>query len=183
MNPNQNLESLTQEFKKLFTTYFSTVKRFAFMLLKSEEDAEDIAQDVFAKLWTNPQIWSGNQQIGQYIYVMTKNATFNFIKRKKTELAYQEKLMDKELIQQLLQSENPLDPIYYKEIQLIIRLVLDRLPERRKEIFEMSRFKEMTNKEIAEKLKISVRTVEHQIYLTLKEMKKIILFTLFFISL
>ncbi|MCB5392354.1 hypothetical protein LIP47_16560, partial [Eggerthella lenta] len=68
-----------------------------------------------------------------------------------------------------------LDPIYYKEALLIIRLILDRLPERRRKVFEMSRINNMSNMEIAQALNISVRTVEHQIYLTLLEIKKLFL--------
>lgn len=59
-------------------------------------------------------------------------------------------------------------------------MVLERLPEQRRKIFEMSRLKEMTNKEIAVALHLSVRTVEHQIYLTLQELRKIV-FILFFL--
>ena len=78
----------------------------------------------------------------------------------------------KGLIEELSQTEDPLNAIYYKEVKLIIQLTLDRLPEQRRKIFEMSRFENMSNNEIAEKLNISVRTVEHHIYLTLLEMKK-----------
>jgi len=54
-------------------------------------------------------------------------------------------------------------------------LILDRLPERRRKVFEMSRINNMSNMEIAQALNISVRTVEHQIYLTLLEIKKLFL--------
>lgn len=75
--------------------------------------------------------------------------------------------------------EDTLDPIYYKEALLIIRLILDRLPERRRKVFEMSRINNMSNMEIAQALNISVRTVEHQIYLTLLEIKKTIFIAFF----
>ena len=136
MTPDQDERLLAQQFETIFTKYYSVVKYFALMLLKSEED-------------------------------------------KKVELAYREKIIEKTLIDELFQSEDTLNPIYYKEAQLIIKLVLERLPEQRRMIFEMSRFKHMSNLEIAEKLNISKRTVEHHIYLTLLEIKKIIFFAFF----
>lgn len=56
-----------------------------------------------------------------------------------------------------------------------MRLTLDRMPERRHQIFEMSRMQGLSNADIAEQLQLSVRTVEHQIYLALKELKKTML--------
>ena len=182
MNQNQDTIFLAHKFETIFNTYFSAAKNFAYMLLKSEEDAEDIAQDVFARLWTQPEIWTDNEDIGTYIYAMAKNTTFNFIKHKRIEQDYQEQYFEKVLIEELIRTDETLEPIYYKEVELIVRLILSRLPERRREIFEMSRFRKMTNNEIAEKLNISVRTVEHQIYRTLLEIKKVIFIAFFLYS-
>lgn len=66
MTENQEDILLAQQFETIFTKYFSVVKSFAFMLLKSKEDAEDIAQDVFAKLWTQPEIWLNNDELNNY---------------------------------------------------------------------------------------------------------------------
>ena len=179
MPTKQDNTLLAKQFGIIFSEYYSTVKYFAFMLLKSEEDAEDIAQDIFTKLWTQPEIWTKVPNLKPYVYTLTKSTTLNYIKHKKIELAYQEKVIEKSLAEELIQTEDPLNDIYYKEIQLIIKLTLSRLPEQRRKVFEMSRFEHMSNNEIAEKLNISVRTVEHHIYLTLLEMKKIS-FLLFF---
>ena len=179
MTQKQDTIFLAHKFETIFKTYYSVAKNFAYMLLKSEEDSEDIAQEVFARLWTQPEIWTDNDDIGGYIYTSTKNTTFNFIKHKRIEQAYQEQYIEKSFIEELFKSEDTLAPIYYKEVELIVRLVLSRLPERRREIFEMSRFKKMTNPEIAQKLNISTRTVEHHIYLVLLEMKKIIFIAFF----
>ena len=180
MTTSQDNILLAKQFGMIFTEYYSVVKYFAFMLLKSEEDAEDIAQDVFTKLWTQPEIWTKVPNLKPYVYTLTKSTTLNFIKHKKIELAYQEKVIEKSLIEELSQTEDPLNAIYYKEVKLIIQLTLDRLPEQRRKIFEMSRFENMSNNEIAEKLNISVRTVEHHIYKSLQDLKKIILFLFFF---
>lgn len=173
MGSHQNDRLLAQQFAKIFAEYYSVVRYFACMLLKSEEDAEDIAQDVFTKLWTQPEIWTNTPNLKPYIYTLTKSTIYNFIKHKKIELAYQEKLIEKSLVEELSLTDDPLTALYYKEFQLIIKLILDRLPEQRRKVFELSRFKNMSNIEIAEKMNLSIRTVEHHIYLTLLEMKKI----------
>ena len=117
MTTSQDNILLAKQFGMIFTEYYSVVKYFAFMLLKSEEDAEDIAQDVFTKLWTQPEIWTKVPNLKPYVYTLTKSTTLNFIKHKKIELAYQEKVIEKSLIEELSQTEDPLNAIYYKEVK------------------------------------------------------------------
>lgn len=173
---------LVQDFEKIFRMHFSAVKSFIYMLLKSEADAEDIAQDVFIKLWTNHDMWKNSDRRDGYIYTLAKNLTFDFIRHKRIEENYLDEQIEEESIKELAGSADILNPIYYNEIQLILKMALERFPERRRIIFEMSRFKHMTNFEIAERLEISVRTVEHHIYLSLQNLRKI-LFILFFLYL
>lgn len=177
---NMTQESyLVQDFEKIFRTQFSTVKHFIFTLLKSEEDAEDIAQDVFVKLWTNYETWKDNDGKDGYIYAVARNLTLDFIRHKRLEDNYRDEQIQENSIKELFGSADILNPIYYNEIQLILKLALERFPERRRSIFEMSRFKKMSNLEIAETLHISVRTVEHHIYLSLQNLRKIILILFF----
>ena len=172
MTTSQDNILLAKQFGMIFTEYYSVVKYFAFMLLKSEEDAEDIAQDVFTKLWTQPEIWTKVPNLKPYVYTLTKSTTLNFIKHKKIELAYQEKVIEKSLIEELSQTEDPLNAIYYKEVKLIIQLTLDRLPEQRRKIFEMSRFENMSNNEIAEKLNLPLGTVKSRIFFTRQKLRE-----------
>ena len=67
-----------------------------------------------------------------------------------------------------------LEKLYYDDVRLLVEMALTRMPEKRRRIFEMSRFEEMSNKEIAEKLDIPLRTVEDCIYRTLKEMRELL---------
>lgn len=166
-----------KKFEQFFILTFPKVKAFAWKILRSEEDAEDIAQDIFVKLWDNPDIWENKETWDSYIYTMARNQIYNFLKHQSVELSYQEKLS---------QDDSPsfefdiYDKLYAKELQLLIKLTLDRMPEQRRKVFSMSRQNGMSNQEIADKLQLSVRTVERHIYLALQELKKVILIAFFF---
>lgn len=175
-------EHREEEFQDFFTLNFPKVKHFAKMLLKSEEDAEDVAQDIFLKLWMQPEIWQGKQDMDGYIYSMTKNLILDRFKHIHVEREYLNVVVPDTLLSELVGENYVLERMYYKDIQLLVRLTLERLPEKRVQIFRMSRFMRLSNKEIAERLDLSVRTVEHQIYLVLAELKKT-LFFLFFLNL
>lgn len=165
-----------RKFEQFFIVTFPKVKAFAWKILKSEEDAEDVAQDIFVKLWDNPDIWESKETWDSYIYTMARNQIYNFLKHKSVELNYQEKLV---------QEDSPsfefdiYDKLYAKELQLLIKLTLDTMPEQRKKIFVMSRQKGMSHQEIADNLQISIRTVERHVYLALQDLKKIILIAFF----
>lgn len=173
-------ELLNKKFEKFFILNFPKVKNFAYMLLKSEKEAEDIAQDIFMKLWEQPQLW-GDHNIKNYLYTITKNKILNRIKHRKVERLYQQQSVNIQCVEEIL--ENPFEQIYYDEILLILKLSLEQMPERRREIFKMNRLQGMKNEEIAQKLHLSIRTVEHHLYLALSELKKILISALILLSL
>lgn len=177
-----NVRQIELKFQHFFIVYFPKVKNYARMLLKSETDAEDVAQDVFCKLWLQPEIWMNNEkELDNYLFIMTRNIILNIFKHQQIEHEYHEGYLEKVMIQDLMGTEDALKNLYYEEIKLVVRLTLEKMPERRRLIFELSRFKELSYKEIAKKLDISIRTVEHQIYLALIELKKILIL-LFFLN-
>ena len=156
-----NDRQIELKFQRFFTVNFPKVKNFAQMLLKSEADAEDVAQDVFCKLWLQPELWLDNdKELDNYIFIMTRNIVLNIFKHQKEEI---------------------LNNVYYKEMLMIIQLTLEKMPKRRRLIFELSRFRGLSHKEIADKLDVSIRTIEHQVYLALIELKKVLLFFIFFL--
>ena len=178
-----NVKQIELKFQRFFTENFPKVKNYAQMLLRSEIDAEDVAQDVFYKLWLQPEIWLDNEkELDNYLFIMTRNIILNIFKHQQIEQNYQETYLEKEELHELMESEDTLKNIYYEEMLLVIRLTLEKMPERRRLIFELSRFKELSYKEIAERLNISIRTVEHQVYLVLIELKKVLLFLFFLFS-
>lgn len=171
---------ISLKFQHFFIANFPKVKNFALMLLKSEADAEDVAQDVFCKLWLQPEIWLNNdRQMDSYLFTMTKNIVLNIFKHQQVEQDYRHVLCEKMLLYELTENEDVLNDIYYKEMLMVIHLTLEKMPERRKMIFCLSRFEGLSYKEIAERLDVSIRTVEHQVYLALVEFKKAFFLLLF----
>ena len=165
----------TAEFERLFNERYSAVRHFVFNFIKSEEDANDITQDVFTTLWATPRVWKDNPHPESYIYTMAKYMALNFVKHKNVEQQYQERIQEECLIKELMDSDDKMiNSIYYKDICLLVRIAIEHFPEQRKKIFTLSRFKHLSNRQIADILGISVRTVEHQIYLALAELKKIV---------
>lgn len=174
-------ELYRREFEEIFIQYFPKVRTFAAILLKSEQEAEDIAQDIFVKLWEQPDLWEGNL-VRNYLYTMVKNHVFNRIKRKNIESKYINSQTNLLSLEELSEFNDPLNEVYLEEMQLLLKLSLEQMPEKRRQVFEMSRFEHLSNNDIAEKMNLSVRTVEQHIYLALKELKKIILIAFFLIK-
>ena len=176
-NDNKQMEL---KFQRFFTINFPKVKNFAQMLLKSETEAEDVAQDVFCRLWMQPEIWLNNEkELDGYMFIMTKNTILNIFKHQQIEQEYQENFLEKTILCELIDDEEILKNMYYEEMLMVVQLTLEKMPERRRLIFKLSRFRGLNYKEIAEKLNISIRTVEHQVYLALVELKKVLLFYFF----
>ena len=148
-------------------------------MTKSEEDAEDIAQNIFLKLWTRPDLWQGQESMTGYLYTVTRNEIYNLFKQQKVEQEYESHIIRSQLIGELCDEDTSLlENLYYKEIVLLVELALNQLPPRRKQVFEMSRIEGLSHKEIAEKLQIPVRTVEDHIYKTLTELRKVLMFVI-----
>ncbi|MEA4948113.1 MAG: RNA polymerase sigma-70 factor [Petrimonas sp.] len=178
MKYSVNTETYRTEFEEIFIQYFPKVKAFAAILLKSEQEAEDVAQDIFVKLWEQPDLWEG-YLVRNYLYTMVKNHVFNRIKRKNIEFKYINSQMNLHSLDEIAEFKDPLNEIYHEELQLLLKLSLEQMPDKRRQVFEMSRFQDLSNHEIAEKLNLSVRTVEQHIYLALKELKKLFLIAIF----
>lgn len=178
---NRKKEELDTCFEQFYANNFPKVKNFARLLTKSEEDAEDIAQNIFLKLWTRPELWLNPESMTGYLYTVTRNEIFNLFKHQKVEQEYESKIIKAQLIGELCEEDSSLlEEVYYREILMLIKMGLDQLPPRRKQVFEMSRLEGLSHKEIAEQLQIPIRTVEDHIYKTLAELRKLLMFVIMF---
>ena len=95
---SEKVEDLDVRFERFYAANYPRVKNFAKLLTKSEEDAEDIAQNIFLKLWTRPELWQEQETMTSYLYTVTRNEIFNLFKHQKVEQEYEDKIMKAQLI-------------------------------------------------------------------------------------
>lgn len=140
------------------------------------EWAEDIVQDVFLSVWQNRTGIDENKSINGYLLRSVYNRCLNYIRR--CELSGDFRDWNRMRIMSLsLQSADPyanstLRKLYSRELGEVIAEAVEALPPRCREIFRLSYIEELSNKEIAEKLGISVSTVENQMSTALKRLRK-----------
>ena len=162
-------------FRCLFMNYFPKVKYFISHLIKSEIIAEELAQDVFMRIWESREQLGAVESFNSYVYRMAKKMALNYLRRKYVEESYQEEYEGETEL--TIEGE-----LYAREIKLLEQLTVSRMPRKRKAIYEMSRREGLTNDEIATRMGISKKTVENHLNLALKEIRKtLFLFTSFFI--
>ncbi len=156
----------TNSFKVHFEKYWQELYIYAFNILQSKEVCEDIVQEVFANLLMNTK-----EQIlhpRAYLYKSVKFQILNHIRNDKIHQKHHD------LLQFSFSIPNLEDEINFNELNDILVRETQKLPERCREVFEMSRIYCLSNKQIAKKLNISIQTVKNQISKALRQMKKTI---------
>ena len=143
----------------LYNFYYPKLYSFAKGFLKVEDDINDILQEVFIKIWENRKNIKNVETFNAYIFTITKNAVITYF-REKTKLSSFESR-----VREMATSEGLfLNPsIEYEDIKEKVEQLIDHLPEKRKQIFKLSRENGLSHKEIATQLGISVKTVEDHI--------------------
>ena len=171
MTTQQSIESdciSRTDFETLFSDHYSRLCAYAYNFIKEQEGSEEIVQEVFFKLWINRSDIKIESSIISYLYRAVRNASLNLIKHIKIRENY--KQHNKEQIEQSEQLDS--DPLNVSELEKKIRASIDLLPEQRKKIFILSRYEQLKYKEIAEKLGISIKTVENQMGKALQFLRK-----------
>lgn len=161
-------------FSALFLQYFPKVKRYISNLLQNESEAEDLSQDIFARLWNNRSQTDEIENLNAYLHHTARNAVYQYIRRIILFREYSEKQSQAAIIDQNL-IEMDVEATYHaQELELLILATVDKMPPQRKRIYEMSRREGKNNEEIANILSISKRTVENHLTLALAEIRKVI---------
>lgn len=156
-------------FRVVFEHYYPRVSEFVRRIVKDDNLAEDITQDIFVKIWERREIFGVEvQAFGKYIYVMSRNAAINALRRSGRVSSLSNELLNKS------DNDSVEESYYAQEKELIIRLAVCQMPEQRRRIFEMSRYMGMDNQTIATTLNLSKKTVENHLTLALKTLRSIL---------
>lgn len=156
-----------QAFRMIYDAHNKPLYHFAYSYLKDSFEAEEIIQDVFLKVWEKRNEIDEEKSFTSYLYRITVNKVFNELKHRVVKKKY-------ELYALKLDPESDYTPessIQYNELNTKIENLLSQLHEQQRRIFVMSRWKGLSNAEIAQDLSLSVRTVENQIYRASKFIK------------
>jgi RNA polymerase sigma-70 factor (ECF subfamily) len=154
------------QYKQMFKRYYKPLVYFSYRYVKDVQIAEDIIQDVFVNIWNKRETLDFSLNFKSYLFSSVKNHSLMHINKTSKYEHVNLKLVTEK-------SENNPDTIIESaELEKTLNIIITELPEKRREIFCMSRFDKLTYSEIAVALSISVNTVETQMSRALKYIRK-----------
>lgn len=157
-----------QALEQLYKNYSNKIFYFSLKFLQNKVEAEDLVQTVFINLWEHRSFLDPNLPVKSYIFRSVTNLVYNCLKRR----AIRSRYIEYELSRTDRQSNTTYDTVYLHDLEKSISEIVTTLPPQQQKIFKMSRNNGYSYEVIARKLDISVRTVENQIYRTLKVIRK-----------
>lgn len=161
------IEGDENAFCELYAAYKNRLIYFAMRFLKSREYAEDVFQDTFAVVWQTRRFINPDTSFSSYLYTIVRNRILNQLR----DLANQDKLREQIFSQAVDYTNETKDEILVNDLRQFITRALQQLTPRQREIFEMSREQQMSHREIAESLGISVNTVQESISTSLRTLR------------
>lgn len=145
-------------FEEAFKTHFKKLYAYAFTIVKEEMAAEEMVQQVFFKIWEKKGQVEIRTSVTAYLYRSVYHESLNYLKHQKVKAAYQSHAAR----ESKNQSDNASSKLQLSELEQKLNIALNELPEQCRVIFQMSRFEELKYQEIADRLGLSVKTIENQ---------------------
>lgn len=158
-------------FEKLYKSYYNPLFFFAIQYLKEDGDAENMVQETFLAFWLNRENFNGTNEtsVRAWLYNTIKNKCLNYLDKENNKHKYvnhQRQALDLEVLKELEISE-----VTFNEIESLLQEALELMTPQCRRVFELSRFKGLKNKDIAEEMNITVKAVEGNMTRALKLLK------------
>lgn len=154
-------------FDEIYQLYAKRLFAYCLRFTKSAQDAEEIVQDVFVRLWINREAIRQEETLRSLLFIMAKHRLINSYRSMinfpiyEDYLNYQDHLPDGQLTHTL----------EYREFAQAVNKAIKRLPVTQQKVIELSRMEGKTNKEIAEELSLSEQTIKNQLSIGLKALR------------
>jgi len=145
-----------KEFERLFKELYSPLCSYANRIIHDRDKAEEIVQDVFYVIWKNRESLEIKVSFKSYLYRAIHNNCLQMIEHHTVEEKYKQFIKNGDIHTE----PDPLHKMEMEEMSKVINDTIQSLPERCREIFNMNRFEGLKYREIADILKISIKTVE-----------------------
>ena len=157
-----------QQFENYYKEHYKAFFLAALTYLKDAAVTEEIVNDVFVKLWESASTIQIDTSLKSYLYRAVINRSLNLLdKNKRTR-------QEKEEYNRLLKGSFESQAMEDNELKIKLYGAIDQLPEQCQKVFRMSRFEELKQQEIADRLGISIKTVKNHITLALKQLGKVL---------
>ncbi len=157
-----------QALEQLFQKYYFNLCLYAKKYVVCSDLAEEVVADVFFKIWQSRKTLQINTSLKSYLFVATKNLSINVVNKVKSDYLKREIHETSSDFSHLNTDES----LHYNEVKTQIDQIIDELPPQRKIIFKLNRIDGLKYKEIAEKLGISVSTVQKQMIEAIKHISQ-----------
>ncbi|MBO9633407.1 MAG: RNA polymerase sigma-70 factor [Chitinophagaceae bacterium] len=158
-------------FRELLNAYSDHLGSFVFKVTGSREAAQEIVQDVFMKIWNKRQELPGLSQLNHYLFILTRNLTYNFIRdQSRTSLKFRKWLQEVEAMEEVSRIEN--EEEHLSRFMPAINLAVSRLPDQQRKVFVMARKQGFSQKQIAQEMGLSAETVKKYMKLALQSIRE-----------
>jgi RNA polymerase sigma-70 factor (ECF subfamily) len=150
------------QFEQLYRLYYEDCIRFAYSFMKETADAEEVVQEVFLKLWQKKDEINIETSPKGYLLTAVRNKAYEYFRKKASS--------PKVIAEEYAPASLSVNELHFenKELDISIKQAISNLPEKCREAFLLSRDEQLKYKEIAEKMDISIKTVENHIGKALK---------------
>jgi RNA polymerase sigma-70 factor (ECF subfamily) len=155
-------------FDALFHKYSSSLYAFALSITRNQFAAEEITQLVFLKIWEKRAKIDQHFSFKSFLFSVAYHETISWLRKEDSE---KRRIGTYAQIASHLTNETEY-AVEFSNLEMLVESLIDSMPEKRKEIFRLSREQGFSNKEIAEKLNISIKTVENQMTSALKYLRE-----------
>ncbi|MFH6985720.1 RNA polymerase sigma factor [Marinoscillum luteum] len=155
-------------YSKLYEKYASKIYNISRKMGLLHEDAEGVVQDVFMKIWRNRENLDSSLSFNAYIISIVRSIVFKQSRKRARFLAFQHYA----ITYWPGESNETEEYVIFSDLDELSSKAIDELPTKQKQVFMMKNFEHLTNEEIAERLKLSTRTVENQIYRATKSLRE-----------